>query len=217
MESRRRALLLVGSPKGNQSTSQTLGTYLLGKLADGSFETQTAHIQTLMHSAEGQLALLELVKASDLVVLAFPLYVDSLPAPVISALEQIAQQKAASAMPKKQTFVAIVNNGFPEASQNSTALAICKRFAFEAQFEWAGGLSLGGGGAIGGNPLDKAGFMARNVRKSLDLAAKELLEGKPVSKEAVDLMGKPMVPKWLYLNDLQPKLEKTSENLQCRG
>ena len=53
MESRRRALLLVGSPKGNQSTSQTLGTYLLGKLADGSFETQTAHIQTLMHSAEG--------------------------------------------------------------------------------------------------------------------------------------------------------------------
>jgi hypothetical protein len=143
--------------------------------------------------------MLELVNASDLLILAFPLYVDCLPAAVILDLELIAQQRKGAESPKSQKLVAIVNNGFPEASQNNTALAICKRFATEANIDWAGGLSLGGGGAIGGNPLDKAGFIARNVRKALDLAAKDLLEGRPVSKEAVDLMAKPMVPKWLYL------------------
>ena len=152
-----------------------------------------------MRSPEGQWAILELVKASDIVILAFPLYVDSLPAAVIGALELIAQQQRDSKSPKNQRLVAIVNNGFPEASQNTTALAICKRFAFEANFEWIGGLSLGGGGALGAKPLNDTGFMGRNVRKALDLAAGDLLEVRPISKKAVDLMAKPIVPKWLYL------------------
>ena len=152
-----------------------------------------------MRSPEGQGAMLEMVKVSDIVILAFPLYVDSLPAAAVAALELIAKQQRDSKPSKKQRLVAIVNNGFPEPSQNNTAIAICKQFAAEANFEWAGGISLGGGGAIGGSPLAEAGFIARNVRKSLDLAATNLLEDKPVSKKAVDLMAKPMVPKWLYL------------------
>ncbi len=38
--------------------------------------------------------------------------------------------------------------GFLKPAKNSTAVAICRRFAFEAGIEWAGGLSLGGGGAV---------------------------------------------------------------------
>ena len=199
MQSPRRALLLVGSPKGSKSTSESLGTYLLEKLSNGGFETQEIHIQTLMRSPEGQQAMLELVKASDLLILAFPLYVDCLPAAVILNLELIAQQRRGSESLKSQRLVAIVNNSFPEASQNNTALAICRRFASEANIDCAGGLSLGGGGVIGGNPLDKLGFIARNVRKALDLTAKNLIENRAVPKEAVDLMAKPMVPKRLYL------------------
>lgn len=198
METRKRALLLVGSPKGPESSSEALGRYLLGLLGDGGFETQGAYIHTLMRSAEGQQALLELVKASDLLILSFPLYVDSLPATMIAALERIAQQQAKSIQTRKQKLLAIVNNGFPEASQSNTALAICKRFAFEAHFEWVGGLSMGGGGVIGGQQLDKAGFAAKNARKALDLAAKDLLKDEPVSQQAVQLMAKMAIPKWLY-------------------
>ena len=194
-----RTLLLVGSPKPAKSTSESLGGYLLGKLESIGFETQKIQIQTSMRSQQGKQSMLELVKASDLLILAFPLYIDCLPAAVISALEEIAQQRKNADTPKKQRFLAIVNNGFPEASQNCTALAICKRFAFESGIEWAGGLSLGGGGPIDGKPLEETGFIGRNVRKALDLAASDLLQNQPVSQKAVDLMAKPIVPKGLYL------------------
>ena len=201
MNSPKRALLLVGSPRASQSTSESLGTYLLDKLHDdGGFVTQKVHVQSLICSPTGQNVMGALVKASDVMILAFPLYVDCLPAAVISALELIAEQRKSESSPKNQRLVAIVNNGFPEASsQNNTALAICKQFCSEAKVEWAGGLGLGGGGAISGRPLGEVGFIVRNVRKALDLAAADLLAGRAVSKQAVDLMAKTLVAKWLYL------------------
>ena len=198
MDLPKHVLLLVGSPKAFNSTSESLA-YLLKKLEENGFDVQKGRIRTLMGSPEGQQAMLELVKASDIVVLAFPLYVDSLPAVVIAALELVAVQRQSETTPKSLRLVAIVNNGFPEASQNSTALAICKQFCNEVKVEWAGGLSLGGGGPIGGKPLEERGFIARNVRKSLDLAAADLVEGRVISQQAVDLMAKQMIPKWLYL------------------
>ena len=143
--------------------------------------------------------MLELVGASDLLVLAFPLYIDSLPAQLIAAFEKIAVQRKNAASPKTQELVVIVNNGFPESAQNATALAICRQFALETGIEWVGGLSLGGGGVINGSSLEEAGFVARNIRKALDFAARDLLEGKVVSRQAVDLMAKPAIPRWLYL------------------
>ncbi len=92
-----------------------------------------------------------------------------------------------------------MNCGFPEASQNRTALAICRRFAAEAGFEWAGGLALGMGEAIGGRPLKEAGGMVRRIVKALDLAGDALALGHPIPEEAVRLMAKPLVPRWLYI------------------
>jgi hypothetical protein len=136
---------------------------------------------------------------SDLLILAFPLFADSLPAAVIAALEILSDNSRKTVSPKPQRLVAIVNNGFPEAWQNAIAVQICKRFADESGLVWSGGFSLGGGGAINGTPLDRAGARARNARKALDMAAEDLLEEGAVSKRAIDLMAKPSIPKWLYL------------------
>ena len=114
MDLPKHALLLVGSPKAFDSTSESLGAYLLKKLAENGFDVQKGHIRTLMGSSEGRQAMLELVNASDIVVLAFPLYVDSLPAVVIAALELVAVQRQSETVPKSLRLVAIVNNGFPE-------------------------------------------------------------------------------------------------------
>jgi hypothetical protein len=132
------------------------------------------------------------------VVLSFPLYVDNLPAAVIKALELIAQQRRTLEQPKTQRFLAISNSGFPEARQNETALAICRRFAQETGFTWAGGLALGGGPSIDGKPLHQAGGMVRNVTKALDLAADALADGQAVPQEAISLMAKPLIPAWAY-------------------
>jgi multimeric flavodoxin WrbA len=193
------ALLLVASPRGFKSTSASLGTYLLEKLEQGGFETHKIHVQSAMHTAQGQSELLAKAAASNLIILAFPLYIDSLPAQLILALEKVAQQRRSTASPKPQRLVAIVNNGFPEASQNATAVAICRQFANEAGIDWAGGLSLGGGGAINGANLKDAGYIARHVVESLDLAVADLLVQRPVSDEAVALMAKNVIPRWLFL------------------
>jgi hypothetical protein len=193
------ALLMVASPRGFKSTSHSLGTYLLDKLQAGGFETQEIHVQASMSTPEAQAKLLMQVAQSNLLVVAFPLYVDSLPAQLIAAFEKIAQQHKTSGNQKIQRFAAIVNNGFPEASQNATAIAICKQFASEAGFEWTGSLSLGGGGAIDGAPLAQAGVVAKNARAALDIAANDLLEGKPISAQASDLMAKASIPRWLFL------------------
>jgi hypothetical protein len=195
---KQRALLLVGSPRGFKSTSASIGTYLMDKLSAG-FEVERIHIQAAIRSQASQGDMLQKATGSNLLILAFPLYVDCLPAPVIAELELLADQRKNAETPKNQRLVAIVNCGFPEASQNNTALAICRRFASETGIEWAGGLSLGGGGAISGTKLEDAGFVAQNARKAVGLAAEDLLEGRAISSEAVDLMAKMQIPKWLYL------------------
>jgi hypothetical protein len=52
---------------------------------------------------------------------------------------------------------------------------------------------------IDGKPLEKLGRRTRNVRTSLDMAAADISAGKPISQNAVDLMAKPMMSKWVYL------------------
>ena len=194
-----KALLFIGSPKGLKSTSHALGSYLMKGLEAGSMNTETLVVGAALHNAKDIADMIETVKAADLIVFSFPLYVDQLPAPLIEALELIAAERKVQPAPKRQTIMAIVQCGFPETHQNQTACDIMQLFANEAGFEWAGALALGMGGAIGGRSLEKAGGMVRNTIKALDLTAASLITGGRVPQEAVDLMAKPAMPRWLYL------------------
>lgn len=193
----RRALLLVGSPRGKTSTSQALGSYLFEQLASRGIQTESIRLYSVMKSEFQLRKLLEAVDATDLVTLAFPLYVDSLPGPVIDILEKIAEHKRAN--PSTQRLAAIVNCGFPESRHNTTALAICRDFARLTGFAWAGGLSLGGGeGVVHGTSLHELDGRAIPLKKSLELAAEALASGESIPQEAVALMAKPVVSGWMY-------------------
>jgi multimeric flavodoxin WrbA len=196
---KRKALLVVGSPKPGAGSSESIGDYLLGQLELKGMKTEKIKINRALKSEDGIAALVSAVDNCDYLVFSCPLYVDSAPASVVKAMEIIAEARRGKERAKEQVMLAICNSGFPEASQNHTALAIYRLFAREAGFAWAGGLALGGGGAIGGKPLAGRGGMVRNIIKSLDLTAAALVEGKPVPKEALSLMAKPMVAGWLYL------------------
>jgi hypothetical protein len=134
------------------------------------------------------------------VIFASPLYVDSLPAPVIQLLETLAVRLPEVERPAGQRLAAISNCGFPEAEHNNTALAIYEQFARATGFEWAGGLALGGGEPVKSQPLNEGSQsgMARNVVMALDLAANGLAEGASVGAEAEALMGEPLMPAGLY-------------------
>ena len=193
----RNALLLVGSPRTRKSTSNALGTYLLERLSAQGIPTETIYLHTVLRSPEKRSAMLEAVDASDLVILAFPLYVDSLPAPAIEALERIAALH--DGRTGRQLFAAIANCGFPEAKHNATALAICARFAQRAGFAWAGSLALGAGeGMVHGTPLHELDGRAGPLKQALNMAAGALAKGEAIPEPAQDLLARPFVPAWLY-------------------
>jgi len=197
MSATTRVLLLVGSPKA-RSTSESLGAYLLGRLAEIGCQTQSLRIGPGLKTPEGQQELLTTIDGADLLVLSCPLYVDGPPAPAMRLMEMLADSRRGTDRPKTQRLLAISNCGFPEVSHNETAVGIYRRFAAEVGFAWAGGLAMGMGGAIDGQPLDQAGSMAWKPRKALDLAAPALAAGEPVPDEAVEMMAKPLMPRWLY-------------------
>jgi hypothetical protein len=192
-------LLLVGSPKtgakaGSGSTSGVLGGHLLDGLGRRGWRTQAISLGGDLRSPLGQERLGAAVEASDLVILAFPLYIDALPCLDTLALEVLALGNLAG-----KALTAVVNNGFPEAGQNQLALSICARFARETGMAWVGGLALGGGEALsGGLPLTgkvrRGRPPAGHAVKALELAASALAAGRPIPAEAVALLAKSPIP-----------------------
>jgi hypothetical protein len=209
LDSVRRALLIVGSPKTkSSSTSSALGGYLLQRLKERGWETESLTLRASLNREEGEGELLSSVERAGLILLVFPLYADALPYLVTKALAVIAAHRRERPEPSPQRLVAIVNSGFPETHQNSVALAICREFAAQSGFAWAGSLALGGGGAIGDQPLTgakRSGLPVKHVIAALEMTAAALAEGLPVPPEAVRMISKnpiPLVPfalwRWMY-------------------
>ena len=191
-------LLLLGSPKKEPSTSESLGAYVLKALEKRHFRTETLNIHRTLKKPDGPEILVDAVSRAGAVILAAPLYVDSLPSRVIRGMEILEQHRIRTGNPWGRHMTAIINCGFPESLHTRTALAICRCFARKAGFEWLGGLGLGGGEAIAGRGLSELGGMVRNVRKSLDLTVEALAEERAIPEEAATLMAKPLMPSWIY-------------------
>lgn len=192
-----RALLLIGSPKP-KSTSRVLGEVVLARLAAQGWDTQALRLTGLLDAQEGRARLSGEFLEARLVILAAPVYVDAPPAPVLRAFEFLAGEPAPRETGRRR-FAAVFNCGFPETVHTAISLDICRLFAREAGLEWAGGLGVGGGGAVGDGPLEARGRITANLRRALDLAGEALARGEPVPPEALDLAARPLAPRWLYL------------------
>lgn len=194
----KKALALIGSPRV-RSTSSSISGELLGRLEGKGWQTDELRILPHLKNNETWKKLTDAAEHADLLVLVTPLYADSLPAPVTLALERLARESRSDTGGRERAFMAILNCGFPEPFHNYTGLAIARQFALETGFEWIGGLPLGMGGAIDGRALAECGRMVRHVLRALDLTAAALDKGDPVPAEALVLMEKQFLPRWLYI------------------
>lgn len=182
-------LMIVGSPKSGNSVSEKIGNYVFDRLQENGFTSQT-----LTASKTNRQELVEKAKNADLILITFPLYIDSLPAPLVKALEII---KDSATGTKK--IAAICNSGFPEPKQCLTALDIVKTFTKEKGSNWIGGIAVGGGASLASRKpkkLEDHGGMARKLIKSLDLLTKAIAENKPF--EAHMLTTAQPLPAWVY-------------------
>jgi len=206
-----RALLIVGSPKTKSaSTSSVLGGYFLERLREAGWETDSFTLKAGLRQEKGQAELVSSVDRADLILLVFPLYIDALPFLVTKALEVITAYRRTRQPSRLQRLFALSNNGFPEAHQNTLALAICHRFAVENGMRWAGGLAMGAGEALsGGQSLtakDRKGPPVKHVIQALDMTAAALAGGRPVPPEAVTMIARnplPLLPfaawRWIFV------------------
>jgi len=191
------ALLLVGSPRRERSTSALLGDRMLAGLTARGFAGSTRQLLPAWDSAERMTEVLAVAVAADLLILSCPLYVDHLPAPVIRFLECYAGQRSAGSGP--QRLVALVHCGFPEASQNLPAIDTLRLFCARRGIGFAGALAMGMGGALDGRRPSRGGGLPRQHLQTLDQAAEALAAGERIPAECERRVGRPLMAKWLYL------------------
>lgn len=221
MLNEKKALLLIGSPKVKNSTSESLSAYLLEGLHENGYICEKLHVLSMLNRNKEEL--LDKVNNADLIIISFPLYVDGLPAPLIKVFEFIANDRNIMEINKKQSLIAIANSGFPESFHSQTALRICENFANKNHFIWLGGFALGGGAAINGMPIKKSsGGMTINIVKALDMAVVAISTNEKIPKEAIELMSKNLIPINIYTFianrgwKVQAKKYNASKNLYAR-
>ncbi|RPH32790.1 MAG: hypothetical protein EHM93_07630 [Bacteroidales bacterium] len=187
------AILLIGSPKPFKSSSENIGKLLLGYLAKEGFATDIEHIG--MAIREGAVdKVIHKVNNSDITIISTPLFVDSIPAPLISFLELYQNDKQKT----NKKLIGIVNSGFPESFQNDTAIEVLRLFSIHNDFYWAGGFTIGCGGAFGSMDLHKS-KMVKHIAESFQEAAICLSKGDTILKEVLEKASKPIMSTFIYV------------------
>ena len=133
------------------------------------------------------------IRASDAIVLLAPVYLDTLPAPILELLVRLHEQRDALAG-SRPAFYAVVHSGYLEPVHRVPALETCAHFGRAMGFDWRGGIGFGGTSPIGGAPLENLGWLTKNLRASLVLLAQAVRQGQPVPARALALAKKRPVP-----------------------
>ncbi len=184
-------LLINGSPKNKNSTSLMLGQYILRKLSKKNFKTDTIHLLSMLNNNLDEI--FEKISESDLLILSFPLYVDSLPSHVMKFFEVMSKNNL-----KHQKIMAIGNCGFPESFHIKTALKICKNFAEKKNLHWIGGLAIGAGPMFNGRSIEEMGFLTRKLIQGFNMVVLSIIRNEEIKDDAKILVSRKVIPTWAY-------------------
>lgn len=206
-------LLIGGSPKGDKSTSKVMLDMLRRKLelpGNETTENMTKAANKVLQISELLLSTnqcskdnLDIILEQDVLVVAFPLYVDGIPSHFLRCMMQIEeaqkmrmeQESNISSTSQPIRVCTIVNNGFFDAKQNHNALDMVKMWCSHCGFEYIQGMGVGGGGMLSvmGTVPDDAG-----PKKNVGIAMGEVAKNIKNSALAEDIFVLPAFPASLY-------------------
>lgn len=191
---RKRLLLMNGSPRKAKTSYVFART--MKKLAEKKgYKAEIIHIIEYFDKEKHFETLKSIILQQDIIGLITPLYVDTLPYPVIWFLEKLSCELAGEL--KGKNFFAVAQCGFPDTNLLHPLLESCRCFAKAVEMKWLGGLGYGGGALIDGTLLEKLGRKGKKIISAFAFALDDIVEGKNISPRAQDLLTV-KIPKILY-------------------
>ena len=161
--------LISGSPKLKPSNSMTFINKIKSTLEDYSvFELKKHNYDEILSS----------IKDSEVIVLAFPLYVDSPTSITLEFLDYIVDNKID--LKNKQVY-SIINCGFRDGNQNVTAANIISAWCKKVNAKYSGSLLIGAGEIIGNS---KYKYLSTKANKTLNNFSK-IIKTKATTKDIV--------------------------------
>lgn len=200
---------LIGSNRGEKSTSESLVNYMAQRFVSHGIPVSKHYAIRMYHQLHGQDAFFQELDESELLIVSSPVYVDLLPAPLIHVLEGVRERLGRNGLAGRK-ILAVIHSGYPEPQQRRPGLEMCRCFAREMGMEWCGGLSFGGTSPISGRPLEDVGGMTKGIRSTLDQTAEKIVKGGLTGVETLVLEDRSTIP-------VPPWLVKLMMNVMTRN
>ena len=184
-------VIINGSPKAKDSGSGRL-IEKIGELLER--KPTIYHANRLIRRENNVTELSNILKA-DVLLFVFPLYIDSLPAPLIKLLT-IIENEAMNVNGKGPIVYAICNCGFFEPEHNRVAIDTVKNFSAHVGMSWGYGIGIGGGALVASQSKNiSPKGSAANVYTVLCELGKDI---ESPYKEKRDVFINPTMPRFLY-------------------
>ncbi len=190
-------LFLIGSPKEDQSISNTIAKYLENRIKHKYIEIDKIYLNKAIRSNDQIIEMFNSINSSNIIILFSPVYFNGLPAIVIKSMELILNYRNFS-KDRIPLFYAIVNCGLPEIYNTETALLISKHFAMKSNFKWGEGIGISMGPAIIINKKDSEISLRKNIKYLLDKVADAIIEQKSLPDELTNFSRKLLMPVSIY-------------------
>jgi hypothetical protein len=191
----KRVCLLNGSLRGEKASS----LQFLDRVAAGMKKPDVIVDRVALKAGAGNPCAREtlaLVAGADVIVLAFPLFVYTLPGAATRFLEDFySYAKAGGAYNSRVKVFAIINCGFPEPWTMREAARVVRNFCARLELEY--GFSI----AISSGPVSvmtmKVPFLNPRLKKAFRALARDALGDDQVRRE--DFYIKPIIPRQIVL------------------
>ena len=191
--------VINGSPRGKSSNTKILLSYFLHGFIQMNPHDFTLYYLNRIKDANDQR---KLFRDAEVLLLAFPLYTDFMPAMVKEFIENLAEEKAAQNKGKKILF--LVQSGFPEALHSYAVRDFLIKFSERMGCEYLGTIIRGRVEGIQTEPL----WYSRGFLNKLKKLGSLLAENDKLDEKLLKELAKPekLSRTWFFTLKLLTKL-----------
>lgn len=178
--------MINGSPKTSKSISELLIEYLMPLIKGNEIITYNV---CKIDFSEMQFSH---IQSSDVLIFAFPLYVDSINSHLLRFLIEFENRGVCN---NKSTVYCMINNGFYEGWQNRVAADIMKNWCKALGLTYGQTLGVGAGEML---PFLKDVPLGHGPNKNIGIALQELSRNILSQNQGKDLFISPNLPRFLW-------------------